>query len=249
MTLTSKDGPFDWVGVTIATGPSQGTFKLKVGDVEREFDAHADTPGSKLFKLSAAGEAATLHPGGGAQTVILNWSTGRNRAGIRLTQFDLLTDKAKEVQRLDTNLIANDIRSVQPDLLVFSGVDDTGDARSAVQELIAQIRASSPQADVLFLGADNSQPGSLSSCLDGITARATAITSSAQNKHAGAAFWRWAPTRADICAIEEQLQQGLVDGEAANLTPDFAARRASALVKWLASPSNPIGKVARGKLR
>lgn len=248
MTLTSKSGNFDWAGVTIATGPSQGTFKLKVGDVEREFDAYAETPGSKLFKLSVAGEAATLHPGGGAQTVILNWATGRKQPGIRYMRFELLSNKSKEIQRLDASLVANDLRNAQPDLIVFDDFSKSAEDGSAAQDLVAQMRASAPQADVLYLAPDNVQLVSARSCLNGATAKSAPVDKQ-RAIPAGTSSWQWAPNRADTCAIEEQLQQGLVGEGTANLAPDYAARRAAALAKWLANPSDSTNQVAQSKIQ
>ena len=248
MTITSKNGPFDWVGVTVATGPSQGTFTLKVGDVEREFDAQAEEQGSRLFKLAVSGDSATITPGGGAQTAVLNWSSGKKEPGVRYVHFDLLSDKTKEIQRLDAALIANDLRNIKPDLIVFDPVSQTGENGQTNHDLIAQIRASAPRADVLFLASDDRQAVASRSCLEVALPKSQAASRTRFSSNAGAATWQWLPSRADICAAEDQLQQGLVGADTAGLTPDYASRRATALANWLASPSGTIGKIAQGKI-
>ena len=251
MTITSTDGAFDWVGVTVATGPSQGTFKLKVGDVEKEFDAQADVPGSKLFKLSVAGQSATIHPGGGAQTGLLNWTAGKKQAGVRYMRFDLFSDKSKEIDRLDATLVANDLRNLRPDLLIVDHVASEGESGRAIQDLIAQMRAAAPGADILFLGPNQKRFATTQSC-QGSDLTGTSKTNRQRIAPvSGAATWHWQPNRADICAAEQQLQLGLVSGgernDAANLTSDYDARRANALVKWLANPGNLVGKVAQSQ--
>jgi hypothetical protein len=244
MTVTSHNGPFDWVGVTIATGPSQGTFTLKVGEVERKFDAHAEQQGSRFFKLNVQGDSATVQPGGGAQTAILNWSMGRNQPGVRHVHFGLLSDRPNEMRRFDANLIASDLRSLSPDLIMIDGVSRDSDAIREFSDLVAQIRAAAPRADVVQLGAGSDQLAGHQTCLNFSSngkAKASVVDVEQIN---GVASWHWAPSRADVCAIEDQLQQGLVGVDAANLTPDFAERRAAAFVKWLADPAAKSSDVA-----
>lgn len=244
MTVTSKKNAFDWVGVTIATGPSQGTFKFKVGEVEREFDAQADVPGSKFFKLSVAGNSATIHPGGGAQTAILSWSTGRKQPGIRYVHFDLLSGKAKEMERLEAHLVVNDLRNIKPDLIVFDtrGLSSSG---RAVQDLISQMRASSAQADVLFLGPDKYQVADLQSCLGNNRTQSKGVNRFQLEPTDSDAIWQWSPSRSALCALEGQSQQGTAGIDAGIIALSRPAQRASALAKWLVDPSQNIGKVAQ----
>ncbi|MEP1089679.1 MAG: hypothetical protein ABJG95_03880 [Rhizobiaceae bacterium] len=246
MTVTSKSESFDWVGVTIATGPSQGTFTLKVGDVKREFDANAETPGSSFFKLAVKGHSATLTPGGGAQTAILNWSTGRNQPGIRHVHFDLLNNNAKQMRRLDATLVANDLRTLAPDLIMIDHAMTGSVEEQVLEDLIAQMRASAPQADILYLGEDTSQiTAHQRSCMNGAANSITTKSIINDNARKDASAWLWTPNRADICAIEDQLRQGLVAADAANLTPDYAQRRAVDLAKWLANSAPDRGKLAQ----
>ena len=242
MTVTSKTEPFDWVGVTIATGPSRGTFSMQVGDVEKQFDAHAEEPGSRFFKMAVQGKSATVKPGGGAQTTILNWSMGRDRAGIRHVHFDLLNDNPEESKRLDANLIANDLRTLAPDLILLDRPSLNGELEQAIQDLIAQMTASAPQADLVYLGNHAGLVSHLQqSCLNGSSTEVVKPETAIADEFKNASAWTWSPRRADICAITGQLQQGLVDADAANLTSDYAERQAAALAKWLAKPSAKAG--------
>ena len=101
MKMTSQTGAFDWAEVTVATGPSQGAFTLQVGTVKKRFEAYAKKRSSRNFRISARGSSVTLKPGGGAQTTVLNWSSGKNRPGIRYVNFGLIgatVDITKRIQ-------------------------------------------------------------------------------------------------------------------------------------------------------
>ena len=109
------------------------------------------------------------------------------------------------------------------------------------------MRASAPQADVLYLAPDNNQLLA-QTCLNGTALNPTTVDQQRAIPD-GTSSWQWAPNRTDTCAIEEQLQQGLVGEGTANLAPDYAARRAAALAKWLANPSDSTNQVAQSKIQ
>lgn len=116
MTLTSKSETFDWVEVTVETGPSQGQVLLEVNDQKTLFDAQSKTRGSRVFRLNAKSSTATIRPGGGARTSILNLSVGKKLPGIRLISFNV-----KDPEQLDATLLGNDISNLDPELIIFSG--------------------------------------------------------------------------------------------------------------------------------
>ncbi|MGI9365584.1 MAG: hypothetical protein ACR2O8_10410 [Rhizobiaceae bacterium] len=115
MTVTSKTEPFDWVEVTVVTGPSQGQILLEVNDQKTLFDAHSRTRGSRTFRVNAKSTTATIRPGGGARTSVLNLSAGRKTPGIRLVSFDVA-----DPRQLDQALLGNDIRTLDPELIIYS---------------------------------------------------------------------------------------------------------------------------------
>ena len=147
MTFASKNGAFDWVGVTMATGPSQGKFKLTINGKDHMFDARAAEPGAKLFRVKLQGTEATLHPGGGAQSGILNWVSGRNAMGMRYVHMSLPNGG----EGLEAALVAQDVRELAPDLIIYDGAKAPNSQSVAHQDLIRQLRASAVDADLVHL--------------------------------------------------------------------------------------------------
>ncbi len=243
VTFTSQSDPFDWVGVTVATGPSQGTFTLKAGGVEKKFDAYAKSPGSKLFKLNAHSKSATLTPGGGARTGVMNWHSGKSGAGIRYMDFQLDVANDKKTSKYDPDLLANDVRQLAPDLIIVdqasTGSPDAlpetksqpGNGRD---QLLDQIRASAPQASVLFLEADTIwKSKSANSCSKPVPLKINNPMVSIKN---ASAYWRWSPDSAEICSIERQIKSARMTGNAEIQPPNLDLFRAKSLLKWLVKP-------------
>ena len=120
LSMTSQNGSFDWVAVTVLTGPSQGSFTLSAGGVSQRFDAYAKKRGSKRFLIEAKARKAIVRPGGGARTSVLSWSSGKNRPGIRYVNFGLIGATVGVTRRLDAKLVKADIARLKP------GVEDRG---------------------------------------------------------------------------------------------------------------------------
>jgi hypothetical protein len=253
LSFASLSGSFDWAGVTIATGPSQGVFTLKVGDVEQKFDAQASVPGSRFFRLDARGTKMTVTPGGGAKTGILSWHAGKVEPGIRYVDFELSPTPSGQLGRYETTLLKNDLHQLAPDLLIIDGFSEhrpefaTDDkAKKEFEDLVAQIRASAPQSDVLYLGADSSGSiGKDGSCIaaprpekmpsNGSPTSPPAARQPARHKPS-TAHWSWSSTAENICSISNQLKHDQAVRQAVEPNYNRDRLRAKAFVRWLTQP-------------
>ncbi|NKB50743.1 MAG: hypothetical protein GKR97_00725 [Rhizobiaceae bacterium] len=250
VTFTSQSDPFDWVGVTIATGPSQGTFTLKAGDVEKKFDAYAKSPGSQLFKLNVRAISATLTPGGGARTGVMNWHSGKSGVGMRYIDFQLDNASDKKASKYDPVLLTNDVGQLAPDLIIVDQASMTGATTEPEgpmvtlgDKLLDQIRASAPQASLLYLEAGSTwQSKAASSCTKPVPLKAANPKVRSTNT---AAHWRWSPDLVEMCAIERQIKSVRTAGSAENQPPTLDVFRAKSLMKWLTKPASANRALAR----
>lgn len=230
MTFSSKNGAFDWVGVTMATGPSQGKFKLTINGKDHMFDARAAEAGSKLFRVKLQGTEATLHPGGGAQTGILNWVSGRHAMGVRYIHMSLPNGG----EGLEAALVAQDMRELAPDLIIYDGAKAPNGKNVAHQDMIRQLRASAVNADLVHL--PTRAPWHYEQQRHCLTPARNAKSDSALNLQ-NAVLWQ-APGHLGT-ACEQALQDGL-QFDAGQLID----KHALAFFKWLSQPPKPGTSVA-----
>ncbi len=249
MKLVSKTGPFDWAEVTIATGPSQGAFVMRVGNAKKRFEAYSKKNGSKVFRLDVRGRTLTVTPGGGAQTTVLNWATGKNSPGIRYVNFGLIGATLNTTKRFNMKLVANDIRNLDPDLIIYGygtneGFNDglkLAAYRKQASRYMNKLKASAPNADVIYMGASsglrrkgNRACGGWSTPpkLEPLRASVRKLAAS-QN----AAYWDWAAAMGGVCSINSWAGQGLAAKDRIHLTTRGYERSAKAFAKWLVTPA------------
>lgn len=250
MKLTSLEEPFDWVALTVATGPSQGRFSLQVGDTSRQFDAYSEQPGSEQFRLDLAGEKAVLVPGGGARTIVLNWSIGRNMPGVRFSRVRINTDAASLNSRFLTQLMQTDIESIDPDLVILDMIPtDAGSSDQDIDNhvrqvagLVDMVKTAAPNAGFVHIGSSGSQRFA-----DDITCgersaqpeRASMdlwIRKMAAGK--GGVYWdKAAASRATCRTITPASYSALINADVP-ASKDIHYRAAAAFVNWLADPAN-----------
>ncbi|MEE9315443.1 MAG: GDSL-type esterase/lipase family protein [Rhizobiaceae bacterium] len=259
MTLQSKNGRFDWAGVTVATGPSQGAFTMKVGKVSKRFDAYSKRKGSKQFHVTAKGRTLVVVPGGGAQTTLLNWSTGKNRPGIRYVNFGLIGATLNITKRFNTQLVANDVRRLDPDLIIYGygtneGFNDglkLSSYRKRASRYVARLKKNAPNADVIYLGAASGLRRRGNGVCGGwstppkLGPLRTAVRKLASSQ--GAAYWDWSRSMGGVCAVNKWAGQGLAAKDRVHLTSKGYRRSAAAFTKWLISPSASNVAVALNK--
>ncbi|MBX3575632.1 MAG: hypothetical protein KF723_00375 [Rhizobiaceae bacterium] len=259
ITMTSKTGPFDWAEVTVAGGSGAGSFEVSVDGRATRFTAE---PGAaaRTVRVSERGTALTVRPLGDGRVTVLNWSTGKERPGIRYVNFGLIGATVDVTRRWDAAIIANDLKALKPDLIVYGygtneGFNDNVDqqAYSAyAKSFVDSLLASAPGADVLFIGAaDGARQGKGSACggawatpakLETVRAAVRAV---AANTSAG--YWNWADAMGGRCGIDRWAQEGLAAKDRVHLTAEGYERSAEAFVHYLTAPVDAAISVAMNR--
>ncbi len=249
MRLISKNGPFDWAEVTVATGPSQGAFVMKVGNAQKRYEAYSRTKGSKVFRLDARGKTLTLQPGGGANTTVLNWTTGKNSPGIRYVNFGLIGATLNITKRFDMKLVANDVRHLDPDLIIYGYGTNEGfndglkltSYRKQAARYMKKLRANAPNADVVYLGASSGLRRRGNRKCNGWSTppKLQPLRASVRKLAASenAAYWDWSAAMGGVCSINSWAGRGLAAKDRVHLSSKGYRRSARAFTKWLVVPA------------
>lgn len=217
MNLAATGQGFDWAEVTVLTGPQQGKVKISAGGQSQIFNAAAPTRGSKVVRVKAYSKTASVSPAGGGRTTVLNWATGREEAGVRYVNFGIVSATAHLQKRWDKKLLANDIKHLNPDLVVwgygtnegFNGNLDMNAYRNQVSSIYNTVSAAAPKADWLFLGPASglSRRGKAAGHCNGyrIPLKLGAVRSTLQDFAAenGRHFWDWNAAMGGDCAIDQ----------------------------------------------
>lgn len=246
MTLSTTDVAFDWAEVTVLTGPKQGSVELLVGGQSKVFNAKAAATGSKVVRLAKSGRSFQVSPNGGGKTTILNWATGRETAGVRYVNFGINSATAYLPNRWNPELVANDMRHLNPDLIVWGyGTNEGFNAnlnmasyRQQVQKIYTTLSTAAPKADWLFVGPPSglTRQGKAAGYCNGyrIPANLGAVSGAlkdfaAQNdRH----FWDWSEAMGGPCAVNKWAKASprLAAGDRVHLTSKGYRKSADALV-------------------
>lgn len=245
MTMTSKIGPFDWAEVTVATGPSQGAFDIQIGAVKKRFDAYAKSRGSQSFRVENKGRSVTVRPAGGAQTTVLNWASGENEPGLRYVNFGLNGARLNITRRMNEQLVANDLKRLDPDLIVYGygtneGFDDNLDLKRYNKRAAAylkQLRQWAPNAEIVIMGASSGlRRKGRKTCAGWSVPPKLNPLRDQMKKLAGqtnAAYWDWSAAMGGTCGINTWVADGLASKDRVHLTPKGYLRSAKAFAAWL----------------
>lgn len=258
LTLTSKTGPFDYAEVVVATGPKQGAFVLSVGDVKKKFNARAAKSGSRKFRIDATGGTLKLNPAGGGATLVHNWSTGKNVAGIRYVNLGLIGATVGITKRFKMNLVANDIRALDPDLIVYGygtneGFNDNLNLkryRKYAESYLDVLTAAAPNSDTVVIGAADGlrrKARGGKSCGGGWyipkKMRPLRVTMKQMASDRKAGYWDWSAAMGGECSANKWASKGLAARDRVHLTSKGYRRSASAFAAWLAGSGSNV-KVA-----
>ena len=217
MNLAATGQGFDWAEVTVLTGPQQGKVKISAGGQSKTVNAAAPARGSKVVRVKAYSKTASVSPAGGGRTTVLNWATGREEAGVRYVNFGIVSATAHLQKRWDKKLIANDIKHLNPDLVVwgygtnegFNSNLDMAAYGNQVSSIYNTVSAAAPKADWLFLGPASglSRRGKAAGHCNGyrIPLKLGAVRSTLQDFAAenGRHFWDWSAAMGGDCAIDQ----------------------------------------------
>jgi len=246
MTLSTTTDPFDWAEVTVLTGPEQGRVKLAAGGKTETFNAQAPVTGSTVVRVEAQGRDLVVSPDGGGETTILNWATGRERAGVRYVNFGISSATAYIQRRWDERLVANDLAHLKPDLVIWGygtneGFNDNLDMKSyraQVAGIYTSFSKAAPYADWLFIGPASglSRRGKAAGYCNGyrIPVKLAAVRETLETfaKDHGRHFWDWSEAMGGACAVDEwaRATPKLAADDRVHLTARGYRKSADALV-------------------
>lgn len=245
-----SDDMFDRAEVTVATGPRQGSFTASVdGKPAGRFSAKAAKAGAKTFSIDAAGKRLTISPVGDGETGVLHWATTRDGAGIRYVNFGQVGATVNVTKRWDAAALANDLKSIDPDLIVYGfgtneGYDDNVNVtayRDYVSGFLKTVRAEAGDADLMILGAsDGLRRRGGKSCGNGwyqppkLGALRDAMHGLAKELKAG--YWDWSQAMGGPCSIDGWARKGLAAKDRVHLTSKGYDRSAQAFYEALVGP-------------
>jgi hypothetical protein len=158
--FTSAQGTFDWVEVTFATGPSQGSAIVSVdGDAKSVATASAIS-NQTTIRAAVKGRELVIRPRGDGEITVLSVATGTNTAGLRYANLGLPGATAATPGKWNAQFAAGDLQRLNPDLIILGfgsreGFQDNLDAAQyeiRLRLLIDQLRVWAPQASLLIIG-------------------------------------------------------------------------------------------------
>ena len=132
--FTSVDGTFDWIDVTLMTGPQQGTAAVSVdGDVKLVPTRSAATAQTSI-RINAKAREIMIRPRGDGAITVLSVASGTNTSGLIYANVGLPGETASTIEKWNADFAASDFRKLSPDLIIFQygtreGFDDALDVK------------------------------------------------------------------------------------------------------------------------
>ncbi len=158
--LTSTQGAFDWIEVTFATGPNQGTAIVSVDGDIKIVPTAARVSDQTSIRITAKARELLIKPKGDGAITLLSVATGLNARGVRYVNLGLPGATALTLARWDTNLVRVELAKIKPDLIILDygineGSDDTlnkRDYQSGLQRLVTRLGELAPSSSLLIIG-------------------------------------------------------------------------------------------------
>ena len=154
--FTAAQGTIDWLEVTFATGPSQGSAVVSIDGDAKVVPTATPVPNQTTIRIAVKGREVVIRPRGDGEIALLSVSTGTNTAGIRYSNLGLPGATAAAPGKWNAQFAANDLQKLNPDLIIlgygsregFHDDLDAGQYEIRLRLLIDQLRVSAPQASL-----------------------------------------------------------------------------------------------------
>lgn len=158
--LTSADGPFDWVEITLETGPKQGSAIISIDGEAKTVPTSSPTPDWKKIRLNRPGRELTVRAKGDGEIRLHSWMVGNEQPGVSYINLGLPRATALTAERWSPSLLAADLKSLAPSLIIIGygtaeGFDDTLNMPAYEQRLlqvIGRMKIAAPDASFLIIG-------------------------------------------------------------------------------------------------
>jgi hypothetical protein len=158
--FTSVEGPFDWIDVTLLTGPQQGTAAVSLDGDVKLVPTRSQATAQTSIRIAAKAREIMIRPKGDGVITVLSVASGMNTSGVLYANVGLPGATAATIEKWNTDFAASEFRKLNPDLIIFEyGMRDAFDDRLDVKRYedglklaISQIKAWAPQASILIAG-------------------------------------------------------------------------------------------------
>jgi len=158
--FTSVEGPFDWIDVTLMTGPQQGTAAVSADGDTKLVPTRSSATAQTSIRINAKASELMIRPRGDGAITVLSVASGTNTSGLTYANVGLPGGTAWTIGKWNADFAASDFRKLSPDLIIFEygtreGFDDALDVKQYEDRLklaIDQIKGFAPQASILIIG-------------------------------------------------------------------------------------------------
>jgi hypothetical protein len=157
--FTATQRPFDWVEVTFASGPAQGSAVVSVDGVSKLVPTATPALDQTSIRIAAKGREVVIRPRGDGEVAVLSVATGINTPGIRYANLGLPGASATTSGKWNADFVASDLQKLHPDLIILNygtreGFEDHLDLAQyemRLHLLVDQLKQWAPQASVLII--------------------------------------------------------------------------------------------------
>ncbi len=154
------DGAFDWIDVTLMTGPEQGAAAVSVDGDVKLIPTRSQATAQTSIRVTAKAREIMIRPRGDGAVTVLSVASGTNTPGLIYANVGLPGGTALTIEKWNADFAASDFRKLNPDLIIFEygtreGFDDALDVKRYEDRLklaIGQIKGWAPQASILIIG-------------------------------------------------------------------------------------------------
>lgn len=158
--MTHTRGPFDWLEVTLGTGPGYGTAIVSIDGEPKLIPTSSRTPDRTTVRITSSAREVIIRPRGDGGIALLSLAVGLERPGIRYVNLGLPGATAATPGKWDINFVAADFQRVQPDLVILGygtreGFSDKLDIKRyelRASILLQQLKQLAPQASFMLIG-------------------------------------------------------------------------------------------------
>jgi lysophospholipase L1-like esterase len=164
LTLTSKEGAFEWAEVAFLTQPNGGEVDVSFGGARRTVTTSATNKNIKRVRIDRKGRTLEVVTKDKGVVSILSWAVGQNRPGLRYVNFGIPGATADTPRRWDKSFVQDGLAHLKPSLVVLGygtneGFNDDLDSSAyelRITALVARLKKHAPQASILILGPPDS---------------------------------------------------------------------------------------------
>jgi len=158
--FTSVEGAFDWIDVTLLTGPGQGTAAVSVDGDVKLVPTKSTAAAQTSIRINAKAREIMIRPRGDGAISVLSVATGTHTSGLIYSNVGLPGATSWTIEKWNADFAANDLRKLNPDLIVFEygtreGFIDALNLKqyeARLKSAIDQIKNWAPQASILIIG-------------------------------------------------------------------------------------------------